>query len=113
MVDRPGDALGPESTPPRDGHPKSRTGCIVPGLPDGFQFHVLRHYLASLLIASGADVKVVQARIRHPSVKTTLDTHGHLWRTRTSPPAPPFVLAARVDSSGVLADSMRTAEAQS
>ncbi|GII55409.1 hypothetical protein Pth03_37980 [Planotetraspora thailandica] len=33
----------------------------------------------SLLIASGADVKVVQARLRHASAKTTLDTYGHLW----------------------------------
>ncbi len=51
----------------------------VDGLPAGFRFHDLRHYLASLLIASGADVKVVQARLRHASAKTTLDTYGHLW----------------------------------
>jgi integrase len=36
------------------------------------------HY-ASLLIASGLDVKVVQARLRHASAKTTLDVYGHLW----------------------------------
>ena len=35
--------------------------------------------LASLLIHSGADVKVVQARPRHASAKTTLYTYGHLW----------------------------------
>ena len=51
----------------------------VDGLPDGFRFHDLRHYLASLLIAGGADVKVVQSRLRHASAKTTLDTYGHLW----------------------------------
>ncbi|PZG54324.1 site-specific integrase [Spongiactinospora gelatinilytica] len=51
----------------------------VHDLPTGFRFHDLRHYLASLLIASGADVKVVQARLRHASAKTTLDTYGHLW----------------------------------
>jgi integrase len=33
-------------------------------LPEGFRFHDLRHYLASLLIASGADIKTVQARLR-------------------------------------------------
>ena len=27
--------------------------------------------------ASGGDVKVVQARLRHASAKTTLDTYGH------------------------------------
>jgi integrase len=72
----------------------------VPGLPEAFRFHDLRHYLASLLIASGADVKVVQARIRHASAKTTLDTYSHLWpdadeSTRVAVGA---VLAARVDS---------------
>jgi integrase len=51
----------------------------VSGLPEGFRYHDLRHYFASLLIASGADVKVVQARLRHASAVTTLDTYGHLW----------------------------------
>ena len=32
------------------------------------------------LIASGADVKTVQARLRHASAKTTLDTYGHMAR---------------------------------
>lgn len=51
-------------------------------LPDDFRFHDLRHYFASLLIASGLDVKVVQTRLRHASAKTTLDTYGHLWPDR-------------------------------
>ena len=50
----------------------------VADLPAGFRFHDLRHYFASLLIASGADVEVVQARMRHASAKTTLDTYGDL-----------------------------------
>jgi integrase len=54
----------------------------VTGLPAGFRYHDLRHYLASLLIADGADVKTVQARLRHASAKTTLDTYGHLWPDR-------------------------------
>lgn len=54
----------------------------IDGLPDGFRYHDLRHYLASLLIADGADVKTVQARLRHASAKTTLDTYGHLWPDR-------------------------------
>jgi integrase len=56
--------------------------AAVDGLPAGFRYHDLRHYLASLLIASGADVKTVQARLRHASAKTTLDTYGHLWPDR-------------------------------
>jgi integrase len=51
----------------------------VPDLPEGFRFHDLRHYYASLLISSGLDVKIVQTRLRHASAKTTLDTYGHLW----------------------------------
>jgi hypothetical protein len=50
----------------------------VPGLAPDFRFHDLRHYFASLLIANGADVKVVQARLRHASATTTLNTHSHL-----------------------------------
>jgi len=51
----------------------------VPGLPEGFRFHDLRHYLASLLIGKGCDVKVVQSRLRHANATTTLNTYGHLW----------------------------------
>lgn len=51
----------------------------VEGLPEGFRIHDCRHYFASLLIASGLDVKVVQARLRHASAKTTLDCYGHMW----------------------------------
>lgn len=59
-----------------------RAAIPVVVLPEGFRFHDLRHYFASLLIASGLDVKVVQARLRHASAKTTLDTYGHLWPDR-------------------------------
>ena len=72
----------------------------VPGLPPNFRCQDLRRYLASLLIASGADVKVVQARLRHASAKTSLDTYGHLWpdsddSTRAAIEA---VMAAREDN---------------
>src|SRR6516165_10543500 len=52
------------------------------GLPTGFRYHDLRHYFASLLIADGVDVKTVQARLRHASAKTILDTYGHIWPDR-------------------------------
>ncbi|MER7174585.1 tyrosine-type recombinase/integrase [Streptomyces mesophilus] len=51
----------------------------VAGLPEAFRFHDLRHFYASMLIASGADVKVVQHRLRHSSATTTLNTYSHLW----------------------------------
>lgn len=49
------------------------------GLPEWATPHDLRHYFASLLIRSGASVKLVQARLGHASAKTTLDVYGHLW----------------------------------
>ena len=72
----------------------------LPGLAAGFRFHDLRHYLASLLIASGADVKVVQARLRHASATTTLNTYAHLWpdADESTRAAVGVVLAARADS---------------
>ena len=74
----------------------------VEGLPTEFRFHDLRHYFASLLIASGLDVKVVQARLRHASAKTTLDTYGHLWpdKDESSRAAVAAVYAARPHAEG-------------
>ena len=83
----------------------------VESLPEEFCFHDLRHYLASLLIASGADIKTVQARMRHASARTTLDTYGHLWpyadeSTRSAIGA---VIAERMDSAAKSpADPLRT-----
>jgi integrase len=72
----------------------------VEGLPEGFRVHDLRHYYASLLIASGLDVKVVQARLRHSSAKTTLDVYGHMWpdKDESARAAIGNVMAARADS---------------
>ena len=79
----------------------------VPDLPADFRFQDLRHYFASLLIADGLDVKVVQARLRHASAKTTLDGYGHLWpdRDEVSRAAVSTAIAARPQ---LPADSMRT-----
>jgi integrase len=80
----------------------------APGLPDGFRYHDLRHYFASLLIANGADVKTVQARPRHGSAKTTLDTYGHLWpdKDESTMAIVDSVFKARFEDP---ADSSRTA----
>ena len=43
-----------------------------------FRFHDLRHTHASLLLAQGAHVKVVQERLGHASVTMTMDTYSHL-----------------------------------
>jgi integrase len=100
LTDRWGHQLGPWTL-----ERAFRVACDkVPDLPVGFRYHDLRHYLASLLIADGADVKVVQARMRHASSKTTFDTYAHLWpdkddSTRATISA---VMAARADEQQAL-----------
>ena len=42
----------------------------------GFHPHELRHTAASLAIASGADVKIVQQMLGHKSATMTLDLYG-------------------------------------
>jgi integrase len=79
----------------------------VKGLPAGFRYHDLRHHFASLLIARGADMKTVQARLRHGSAKTTSDTDGHLWPDKDE--STKAVIDAVVDSKFQgPADSVRT-----
>jgi integrase len=72
----------------------------VKGLPEGFRFHDLRHYFASLLISQGLDVKVVQKSLRHSSAKTTLDTYGHMWPDKEE--------SARAAVAHVLADRLKS-----
>lgn len=84
----------------------------VPGLPEGFRFHDLRHYFASLLIAAGLDVKVVQARLRHASAMTTLNTYGHLWpdSDESSKAAVAGAMASLEDPSDAHKNDLRTEE---
>jgi hypothetical protein len=44
--------------------------------------HELRHTAASLAIASGADIKVVQQMLGHKSATMTLNQYGHLFGDR-------------------------------
>ncbi len=85
----------------------------VEGLPESFTFHDLRHYFASLLIASGADVKTVQARLRHASAVTTLDTYAHLWpdADESTRAAVGAVITERMGSGETTADPLRTGSA--
>jgi integrase len=48
----------------------------------GFHPHELRHTAASLAIASGADIKIVQQMLGHKSAVMTLDQYGHLFGDR-------------------------------
>ena len=46
---------------------------------DGLHPHELRHTAASLAIAAGANIKVVQTMLGHKSATMTLDLYGHLF----------------------------------
>lgn len=72
---------------------------------DCFHPHELRHTAASLAIAAGADVKVVQQMLGHKSATMTLDLYGHLFEHRLDE------VGAAMDAArprGLLADSLRT-----
>ncbi|MFT3877169.1 MAG: tyrosine-type recombinase/integrase [Propioniciclava sp.] len=75
-------------------------------LPEGFRFHDLRHYYASLLIAAGLDIKTVQTRLRHASATTTLNIYGHMF-----PDKDESARAAVAAAFGARADSLRTQQA--
>jgi integrase len=57
---------------------QAATRAGVP-LPERGGYHELRHHYASLLIASGCSVVVVQKRLGHASAQETLNTYSHLW----------------------------------
>ncbi|MBT5274962.1 site-specific integrase, partial [Candidatus Woesearchaeota archaeon] len=44
-----------------------------------YKFHDLRHFHASMLIASGATTKEIMVEMGHSSVQVTFDTYGHLF----------------------------------
>jgi site-specific recombinase XerD len=45
------------------------------GISKKIGWHTFRHTCATLLRASGADIKVVQELLRHPACRVTLDTY--------------------------------------
>jgi integrase len=61
--------------------------------------HELRHTAASLAIAAGADIKVVQSMLGHQSATMTLDQYGHLFGDRLATVAD-AVEAARTAALG-------------
>lgn len=63
---------------------------------EGLVPHGLRHTAASLAIAAGADVKVVQQMLGHKSATMTLDLYGHLFDDRLDEVADALDRAARL-----------------
>lgn len=49
------------------------------GLPEGYGYHDLRHYFATLLIHGGASVKTVQLALGHATPTITLNTYVSEW----------------------------------
>jgi integrase len=64
------------------------------GLPATTRFHDVRHWCASLLIAYGVHVKVIQAILGHANIQITMDVYGHLL---------PDMLRDATDQMGALA----------
>ncbi|MPZ14301.1 MAG: tyrosine-type recombinase/integrase [Chloroflexi bacterium] len=48
------------------------------GLPDGVRLHDLRHGYATMALQRGVHPRVVQQRLGHSSVSTTLDVYSHV-----------------------------------
>ncbi len=59
------------------GYKRIARQCDMPDI----RFHDLRHTHASLLLAAGIPIHVVQARMGHTSIQTTVDVYGHLMPT--------------------------------
>ena len=47
-------------------------------ISDTFVFHDLRHTQASLMLAAGVDLKVIQKRLGHRDFATTANIYSHL-----------------------------------
>ncbi len=78
------------------------------GVPNDLTPHELRHTAASLLIATGAGAKSVQAQLGHSSITTTFDVYGHLFEGHLDD------VMERLDqgwrAGGIRADTDRRAE---
>jgi integrase len=71
----------------------------------GLQPHELRHTAASLAIAAGADVKVVQQMLGHASAAMTLDQYGHLFGDRLDEVAERMAVARAAAVARVLPEA--------
>lgn len=77
----------------------------------GLHPHELRHTAASLAIASGATIKVVQQMLGHKSATMTLDLYGHLYADQLDELGDRLheaAMAAEANSRGIPADLLWT-----
>jgi integrase len=74
----------------------------------GLHPHELRHTAASLAIASGATIKVVQQMLGHKSATMTLDLYGHHNADQLDERLHDAAMGAAERSGGLPADDLRT-----
>lgn len=67
----------------------------VPGLPEAFRYHDLRHYFASLLIAGDSTSRPCRSAADGRPRKSCSTSTGICSRTKTNPPAPSSLLRFR------------------
>ena len=61
------------------GDKKRKIKAALPAELHSLRFHDLRHTAASMLIAQGAHPKIIQERLGHSSITTTMNRYGHLF----------------------------------
>ena len=64
-------------------------------LSRGTRFYDLRHFYASTLIAANLNPKVIQARLGHATITSTMDTYGISSPTRKTSAARPSMRSSR------------------
>lgn len=64
--------------------------CLELGLPEWVHFHTLRHTHATTLLLAGENIRVVQERLGHADVATTLRLYGHVLPGRDAAAAERF-----------------------
>ena len=62
------------------------------GMP-GLRFHDLRHAHATVLLGQGINPKIVQERLGHASIRTTMDIYSHVIPTMQKEAADSFANA--------------------
>ncbi len=73
-----------------------------------FRPYDLRHFFASMLIAQKLDLKRIQSMMGHESVKTTLDTYGHLIEGEVAGAPQPGLVAMLGDEVDVASCGSKT-----
>lgn len=80
VLDKAVAAIQAETTAQRDQEIADGGKATTPEFPT-ITPHDLRHTCASLLISTGANIKVVQRQLGHATAAMTLDRYGHLYDT--------------------------------